>query len=85
MKTLWSITNKGSMYGSVTCPPLSDGYTYQIWLHFVSQGKGQPHGVQGGEHRGEPGLLNLPASGNAVNVVFGKLEGKSKNPNQLGH
>lgn len=69
----------------MTSPPLRDGYTYQIWLHSVSQGKGEPHGIQGGEHRGEPGLLNLPASGNAVNVVFRELEGNSKNPNQLGH
>lgn len=66
-------------------PLLSDGHTYQIWLHSVSQGKGETHGVQGGEHCGEPGLLDLTASGYAVNVVFGKLEGNSKNLNQLGH
>lgn len=64
---------------------LSDGNTYQIWLHSVSQGKGEPHGVQGGNHCGEPGLPNLTASGNAVNIVFRKLEGNSKNPNQPGH
>lgn len=64
---------------------LGDGHTYQIWLHSVSQGKGEPHGVQGGEYCGEPGLVDLTAPGNAVNKVFGKLEGNSSNPNQLGH
>lgn len=62
-----------------------DGHTYQIWLHLVSQGKGEPHGVQGGEHCGQPGLLHLTASGNTVDVVFGELEGNSKNSNQMGH
>ena len=47
-------------------------FSYQIWLHSVSQGEGEPHRVQGGEYRGQPGLLDLSASGNAVNIVFGK-------------
>lgn len=44
---------------------------HQIWLYSVNQWEGQPHGVQGGEDGGEPGLPNLPASGNSVKVVVG--------------
>lgn len=69
----------------VTFPLLSDGLTYQIWLHLVNEGKGEPRGVQGGENGGGPGLPNLPASWNSVNVVFGILEGNRRNPNQLSH
>ena len=57
--------------------------TYQIWLYSVNQWEGQPHGVQGGEDGGEPGLPNLPASGNSVKVVVGVLERNSRDPNQL--
>lgn len=62
----------------------SEGHTYQIWLHSVSQGEGEPQGVEGAERRGRPGLLNLPAPGDAVDVVLGKLEGNSENRNQPG-
>ena len=47
-------------------------YTTPNLTSLSKQGEGEPHGVQGGEHWGQPGLLDLPASGNAVNTVFRK-------------
>ena len=47
-------------------------YTTPNLTSLSKQGEGEPHGVQGGEHWGQPGLLDLPASGNAVNIVFRK-------------
>lgn len=33
--------------------------------------------MEGGEHGGQPGLLDLAAPGDAVDVVSGRLEGES--------
>lgn len=88
LKSPGSPINNRSYYqwtsdGRVTFSVPRDRLTYQIWLYSVNQRKGKPHGVQGGEHGGEPGLPNLPASRNSVKVVLGTLEGNNRDTIKL--